>query len=315
MAVEVNYQNKTVTAIDSVVNVRKIPAFSGELISGYKSGVVIGRSSGNTLMMVTDKWIQANLTTPVNGVAMGYVVETYKGRKNVRLNEAGASPVAEANAQPLLDAIVKNDKESYTNLLLAYNKLMFLKSKNVSVPTDIPDRLIATYLSLANRSRILRSNKDLICTTGKLKSEADLKSAKQLENLAAQKQQLFIEGLNPQNIGDFGLSALVIIIIIAIAAGTGAAIMYYSVKPDYEKSKIDLKISEELKKALGTLSPADQQKVIDDITKQINDANRKGHFDQSWKDFFKSIGGKIALGVTGFLVVTMLMRNNGRSKK
>ncbi len=307
MAVEVNYQNKTVTAIDSVVNVRKIPAFSGELISGYKSGVVIGRSSGNTLMMGTDKWIQVNLTTPVNGVAMGYVVETYKGRENVRLLEPGASPVAETNAQPLLDTIVANDKKSYATLLEVYKKLMILKKQGVKVPTEIPDRLMATYKRLANRSLKIRSMSEIKCTTGSAK---DKETEKQLQ---AEVKPLFIDGLS--NIGDFGATLLIIIIIAVIAAAAGAAVVYYSIKPDYDDSKVDLKESELLKKAISTLTPAQQKAVREDMNKQLDDAYNKGKFNQSFKDFFSGIGGKIALGVTGFLVVTTLMRNNGRSKK
>ncbi len=295
--IEAAYQNKTVTAIDSVVNVRKIPAFSGELISGYKSGVVIGRSSGNTLMMGTDKWIQVNLTTPVNGVAMGYVVETYKGRENVKLTEPGASPVAEKNAQPLLDTIVANDKKTYAQLLDVYNGLMILKKQGISVPIDIADRLVTTYTSLANRSRKLRNMPEIKCTTGSAK---DKEVATQLQNYVSDKRQGGgVMGFDDA-VGDFGVTLLVIIIIAVIAAAAGGAAVYYSIKPDYDDSKVDLKESDLLKKALGTLTPAEQKTVRDDLNKQQDDAYNKGKFNQSFKDFFSGIGGKIVIGAIVF---------------
>ncbi|MEI6122283.1 MAG: hypothetical protein WCQ95_01510 [Bacteroidota bacterium] len=307
MAQEANYQNKIVTAVDSIVNVRKIPSFTSAKITSIKSGTIIGRSSGTTFNMDGDKWIQVNLTLPVGENKTGYVAELYQGKENVRLSDPGASPVAEQNAQKLIDDIVATDKQTYATLLACYNKIVALSKKNIAIPLDLQLKLCATYVSLSNRQKKIRENVNLKVTTGHAKDEVAGKNIASYINETR-------GGGGVMGIGELA-TILVLVIIALIATAATAATLYYIFKPNYSESTRDLKVSKELQKALDTLSPEDQKAVKEDLEKQIDDANRAGKNDQKFTDFFTGIPTKIILAVGGFLLVSSLLKNRKSKTK
>lgn len=280
--IDLAYTNKIVTAVDSVVIVRKTPAFSGKKIVSVKSGEVIGRASGTTFNMADGKWICVNLSNPVGEDKYGYVAELYKGKPNVKLGDPASSPVAEKSAQELLDNIVETDKAVFTKLLNCYKIIVDLKKRNITIPDNISKNMVAVYISLSNRQEKLKNIKGTEVKTGKPR---DIDSATNLSNMVA----------NTHNVRGIGWIQILVIVIAIIIGAASAAAVYYATKPDYEDSKRDLKISSDLEKALSTLTPRERQNVETDLEKQVDDAYNAGKTKQKLSDIFG--GGLLKTGL------------------
>ena len=87
-----------------------------------------------------------------------------------------------------------------------------------------------------------------------------------------------------------------------------SGIIYLLFKPDYTDSKADLVVSNDLAKALATLSPEARQGVIDDLNGQIDKAYVQGKLDGSGGGILKTLS-YVAAGFLGFTVIDKYILN------
>lgn len=308
MAFDKSLSGKVAKANLRDVRVYSIPSYNGVKIATFNPGETMGRLSGTSFNMPdTGNWIDINLLTPVNGFAHGYTRESYNGSKQVTLSDS-PSPTAEKNAQQLLNSIVDTDKKTYAKLIGIYRKVKELEAKGIEIPLSLRVKIVLTYQSLYNRQMKLKSMKDLKCTTG---SPQDKQTAENLAKYVDTQRQ----GGGIMGIGDGGLTILIIIILAVIITAGSMVAIYYATKPDYEDSKRDFKVPDELQKVLDKLSKEDQQTILNESEKQIDDAYNAGKQNQSLKDFFTGLPGKILLVGGAFLLAKEFIFTGNRNKK
>jgi len=109
---------------------------------------------------------------------------------------------------------------------------------------------------------------------------------------------------------------------LAFAVGAAAVavvgyLVYQEFKPDYEKGKVDLKVSGEFKKWLDTL-PADKQAAIKkDLQNQLDDAYNQGKSAQFWHDFGNIIikaAEYIGIPLVAIVIGRRFLRSNKNKK-
>lgn len=94
---------------------------------------------------------------------------------------------------------------------------------------------------------------------------------------------------------------------IAVVGGVAAYAIYQALKPQYDSSVADLKQSENLKKALETLTADQKNEVVADLEKQIDDAYNKGKSDSFFSGAF-SIIKPIAIAIGGWYLIQLFIK-------
>ena len=290
MATDNTITGKIIRATTDEVNVRKLPSTTSDLCAQFNKNEQIGRATGNISNMSDGKWIQLTLIKPVGNITTAYVKEEFNGETLVTWFTS-PSPTAENNAQAIINATILNDKKTYSNLADAYRYYQTLKKYDIPVPEKYIKQFTDCYISLQGRQQQMLKMPYIKCSTGRL---SDDKVASGMNQLVVNARGF--SGINNDEIGDVILTIIIVAILIGAAVGA-----YYAFKPCFDDSKVDLKVSDLLQKALNTLTPSEQKEVKEDLQKQLDDANKSGKQHQWWTDN-KGFISKIVVGVGAFFL-------------
>ena len=116
------------------------------------------------------------------------------------------------------------------------------------------------------------------------------------------------------NISGIGVAPVVIgavVVAIAAVAGVSAYAIYQALKPKYDASVTDLKQSDELKLALSTLTADQQNKVVEDLEKQIDDAYNEGRKDAAFSGAWAVIK-PLAFAAAGWYLIQLFIDKQKR---
>lgn len=313
MAFDNTKVNKILTTADAgAVNIRETPSFNAPVLVKVAVGQPGGRSTGQYLQMSDGNWFQVNLYKPVNGKTYGYAPEFYKGKKNISFTEPNSNnnQQAENNAQKLVDDVVSTDKKVYEGIYRSYIKMLSLQNKGVTIPLQLQAKLASVYITLRDRQdKMLKSGYIESYKTGTPEKYVSYKTSLNNAMIAHMNNGHFMRGIGV-------IPVIAWIIIAAVVGASSAAVAYYAFKPNYEDSKRDLKIIDELEKALNTLTPEEKEKVVDNLEKQVDDAYNAGKTDQKVKDTFSfgAIGKYLLMGFLGFILIDKFLAKRNQRK-
>ncbi len=296
MAFNKDKVNLIVSPVSSSFNVREIPSVNGRVLVNIGAGKAAGRTSGYYFSMPDGNWYQVNLYTPVLGINHGYVREDA-----VRFITPAPdkNEVAESNSKQMIGDLTKNCVRIYTELQKHRVKISALKKAGVNTSA-----WEAQYLALL---------KDFVLAQVNLKTCPFVSVAEYKET----NPELFeaISGVNVKRIG-----VVPVVLIVGVVVGLGlAALAYYALKPDYDRSVANLKVSKELEAALdaavksGAISEEERKDILADLEDQIDDAYNRGKTDQNFKTSW-AWAKYLAGGLTGFYLIDKFLQRRERSK-
>jgi hypothetical protein len=319
---------KIVIAATTEVNVRSLPNISADVLFTKNTGQALGRASGQYLNMADGKWWQINLYATIKGKKVGYVKEVFDGETLVKFSDADSSPVAEKDAQKLADEIVVTDKKTFETLIRISKLYKQLKAKGIKPSADQFNKFKSVYEALAARQEKLKKLPNTKYKMATLVAQDSIKAMDEMYSTSAghnlhgigNDQSLpyiqtkygipFAKYKHVDGIGWVQIVGIIIVLVVVIA---GATMAYYALKPEYDASKQNLIISEDLERALRTLDPETRQKVIDDLEKQKDDAYNAGKSDQ-WKDGIMKYGKWGLLILAGFFGIKALTGNKNKKE-
>ncbi|MFZ4726118.1 MAG: hypothetical protein ACOYMD_11800 [Paludibacter sp.] len=196
-----------------------------------------------------------------------------------------------SGAKSLIDGLIANNKTILENNLLCAGMMQYMTDNKISVPTDFKKRLYGLQSRLTARNEKLLTSpfldaKQTGTPPGFTKYSGSLNSF-----------------MSNTEISGIGIAPIVIYIIVSVVFTLlVSAILYLIFKPDYTDSKADLKVSEDLTKALATLSPEARAAVLADLNGQVDEAYIRGKMDGSGAGILKT-AGYLAAGFLGFTVI------------
>jgi len=304
MAFLKDYVNKIIYPKGTTINVRAYPLtsdkalFKGKtlnnLLAVVKSGNPVGRASGTFWTMKDGDWFQVMFYKPIENRSYGYV------RKDVaNFVTATNNTEAEKDGNSLLQNLIANDIKVYQNLLI--NSELIEKLKNKGVDTAIYQRLLEDLIKKYNERQSAIKTSNLVKTQNWINSKWEW---------IQKKWSAIISGPNENKIGVAPL------ILVAIGGAVGlvtTVLIYYAFKPRYDDAKIDLKDSEELKKALAALSPEEAAKLTTNLEVQLKEAYEKGRSEGQTGGILGTLKN-VALIVGGFWLADRFIfskRSNG----
>jgi hypothetical protein len=279
--------NKVVQAKNAEINVRAFPSLAAKTASGAsnilftaKKGEPVGRSSGQYYNADGKMWVVVNLYKAVKlGTASrsyGYVAFDV-----AQFFTPTDNKVAETNAQNLMDNLVLNDKKLFTKLLTLNYLIQAAKAKGKNV-TAIQTKFDALKKTYEARQTAMKNS-----TMFSIKTWND--------SIIDKVYSFFGIGLEP-------ITMLAIGAIVGIVALSSC---YYLFKPHYDTSVVNLKTSDELEKALASLTPAESAKVKADLETQIDSAYNQGKTDQSTTGIFGNFQTIALIGAGAFIIMQL----------
>lgn len=285
--VDNNNINKVVfSRTGGVLNVRETPSTSKPPLLVLQPGQPAGRTTGNYLTMQDGNWYQVSLIKPVGNNNYGYVRQDV-----IRFENPPQSPIAESNAQKLLNNLVETDKENFARFYVIAAQLAAAQKKGINI-TAQKQRLTALVNKFIQRQRKLQ-NSNLV--------KASLATTD------------FINKLK----GFVGIGEVVIgtgvVIGVSVAAGAAlAAAAYYAFKPDYDQAYADKRAAIALEDVAAKLSPQDYAALKEKVAKEISEAYNQGKSDGSTSGGF-TVVKYLAVAFLGFMAVDkfLVSRNNG----
>ncbi|MGC3979035.1 MAG: hypothetical protein QM751_12915 [Paludibacteraceae bacterium] len=222
----------------------------------------------------------------------GYYQFGYVEMQNYKLYQYGEK----SDTKSMLDEMMSNNMKIYENNLLCAGLISKLSEQNIALPADYAKQLYALQLRLEVRND--RLNQCSLLTIDKQTSPAGFELYRsELESFMGTK----IGATVPQKIAPI----LIVIIVSVIFTALVGLSLYNMFKPDYTDSKADLKVSDNLTKAIATLSPEARQEVLNDLEGQIDKAYVEGKMSGSGMGIIKTIGYALA-AFAGFIVITKL---------
>lgn len=292
-----DYVNKIVTGANTF-NVHELPSLKSPVLLNVKKGSTAGRSSGQYNKMSDGEWLQVNLYAPVFGKKYGYVKKTLVSLLNPT---TGASNVAESNAEAMVTDLLKNDKGTLANLQKLYTVIGKLKKQGVDVSKIEPE--FKKYLDrlMQRQVNLIKAEASGLITITKV-----LNSGIKVSNDFHKKF-----GLSSLEVKQIGIAPVVLIVGGVVIGAIAAAAIYYLVKPDYEDSKLDFKITSNLQKEIDKYIPKEKQAEFNQVLQQeaqpqLTEAFNSGKTDQKFGDIM-SVGKYILIFGAGFYLVDKLI--------
>jgi hypothetical protein len=285
--VDNNNINKVVfSRTGGVLNVRETPSTYRPPLLVLQPGQPAGRTTGNYLTMQDGNWYQVSLIKPVGNNKYGYVRQDV-----VRFENPAQSPIAESNAQKLLNDLVETDKENFARFYVIAAQLAAAQKKGINITaqkqslTALVNRFIQRQRKLQNSNLVKAS----VATTD------------------------FINKLK----GFVGIGEVVIgtgvVIGVSVAAGAAlAAAAYYAFKPDYDQAYADKRAAIALEDFASKLSPQDYAALKEKVAKEISEAYNQGKSDGSKGGAF-TVVKYLVVAFLGFIAVDkfLVSRKNG----
>lgn len=194
---------------------------------------------------------------PVDGIhKSGYVQED---KVELRL----AEEIAPYNAQVVIDQLISNDKQTLTNLLVCAGILEKLEKRG-SDTRAYRDKVRELYIDLYNRNQALDNPY--------LMEDVETGSNSMTEFGAP-----LAKIVNGQSLGIVMTATTVLIIVVSavVAGGLGTA-AYYAYKASAYRSGKGLQESDNLRKALESVSPEVADEIRKDLNSQLENAYKSG---------------------------------------
>lgn len=290
MAYISDFDQSIVIAQVDWLNVRAGASTSEAILYTVPGGQEAGRATGQTINTADGDWYQI---IPNHGTAgFAYV---FDGDVQISTNNFGtmAKP-SQSDLQNLLDSIILNDQILCKRLIVASELIERAKLLNSTIDLSEQENLLQTLRDGYNQRQDALNNSTLLKIQGTL-----------------QNSQNFISnwGTIAKKWLGLGVIPLVAIAIIAGSVAIVTVTAYLFFKPLKDASDIHLKLSDNLKKALDTLPPADKQAVLKDLDSQMKEAYAAGDQKGSSSNIF-GINPMVALILAGGAVglVYMLKR-------
>lgn len=276
----------TVVANKRGANVRSAPSRSSPVLYVAKSGAK-ATSTGQT-KRINDRegWIQVRPYHAPNG-PKGWVMDNM-----VTVHAVETSQDAEGRAREALEKLIASDKRLYRNGIETLAMLVKLQRKGVNV-----DKQKAQFARIA-RAFFVRQ--------AKIRAKVPAEAIKVGETEGSRAMLAYVQELG---LGDIGVAPIVAIIVIAVVlalAVTGIAALLGFFEEEYGDSVKNLKESEELKKALATLSPEEAAVVRNDLEQQIDKGYGQGRKDEAKEGWFSDIKNLALLAAGGFVVMKLM---------
>ncbi|NVO11720.1 MAG: hypothetical protein HXX16_17295 [Bacteroidales bacterium] len=239
----------------------------------------VGRTSGDR----EGTFIKVSLAKPIGSYTYGFVIES-----QAKLVDSKNNTNAEKYATEMMGNLVKNDIELNKNLLVVAELLEKAKAKGLNT-TALQEQFNKITNQYNERQKKIQTSK-LVSVKQWLNDKWDWIKSK----FSKKKEE----------VGSISL---------AIAAAAGAivavgatALIYYSFKPDYDDSVVNLKDSALLQKAVSNLQPEEAKQLKANLEHQIDDAYNQGKTDQVFGGFFGNIKtlAIVGLAVWGFSMIS-----------
>jgi len=275
---------------NSRTNVREGTATTERVIWTVEPGNLIGTATGYYKEEKDGSWVQILLPQPKGGMTKGFV------RTDVvkMATEAESKQLAQAGDE-LIQKLVKSDMEVGTVLTRIDNTLKAAEKKGINVSdyrtnwNKLAERFNTRQTSIKN-SKVLQYKEKLIVL-------ATYAKAWWLTN------SMLFGVSKSRRIGAVPLVA----VIVGAVAGVGLSVAaYFILKPKYTESQTDLKISQDLEKALSTLDPQARQAVVNDLESQIDTAYNQGKTDGTFSGMGKILKPILFLGLGAFAVTKIM---------
>jgi len=202
-----------------------------------------------------------------------------------------------SGAKSMIDGLIANNKSIIENNLLCAGMLSYMTAKGIEVP-------------LIHKQQLYRLQGRLTARNEKILSSPFIDAKQTAAPVGFSK---YSESLNNfMNDPRVGIAPVIIYIVVSVVFTLlVSAIIYLVFKTDYTDSKADLKVSEDLTKALSTLSPEAKAAVLADLNGQVDEAYLKGKFDGSGMGILKT-AGYLAAGFIGFTVIDKFISKRGQ---
>lgn len=293
MSFDKNIVGKIAFPRGGAVNVRRLPSTAStangvaNLLVSIQPGNAIGRLSGGTAFMTDGKWYQVNLDKTYGDRNYGYVREDV-----IKIEDPISSATAEKYSSELLTALQKNDVALYKNML-TIAEIIDLAEKQKKQVSDI-------------KARFEKLNAAYAARQNEIKNSGWVKFSQWTDDGWAWLQKKWSDAVN-------GIGEVVsITAVLLFSAGAISAVgLYYWLRPKYSDSVVNLKQSEDLIKALKSISPDAANGVLNYLEKQIDDAYNQGRRNQRFDD----AGGMVKTGlivVGTFIGAKLLFDNFGK---
>lgn len=221
----------------------------------------------------------------------------------------------------LLQFYTITDKDTYTDAdlktflgdIVAVNKSIYLRLLQCSVLLEDAAKAGQDQKKLYNYAVVLRGLNDrLAARQQELETSTYLKCKTAFESAWDKAYSVYKRLLS--NISGIGVAPVVIgavVVAIAAVAGVSAYAIYQALKPKYDASVTDLKQSDELKLALSTLTADQQNKVVEDLEKQIDDAYNEGRKDAAFSGAWAVIK-PLAFAAAGWYLIQLFIDKQKR---
>lgn len=256
------------------------------ILTNIKKGNPVGRTSGTYVQMDDGRWWQVNLYTSINGRSYAYCREDV-----IMLSPPGESSQGDKYGSQLLTDLINSDIKLYQNLLITSELLDKAKEKGINI-SQYEDKATTLVKRYNERQQSIKDS-NLVKTSNWINSKW-----KWLQN----KWASLVNGI--------GIAVGITVALTATATLVTTAIIFYAFRPKYEDSKADLKVSENLKKAVANLTPQEASDLITDLESQIDTAYTQGRQDQKFSSLFGNVKTLGIIVGTYLLVDKLILRKN-----
>lgn len=211
-----------------------------------------------------------------------------------------------SEAQDLMNELLKSDQLLFHRILLIYSRKEKLNQQGVKTPAlDLQLEVISEQYNA--RQEFIRKN-----ATG-VKSGYREKFKTLVQRFAS----MFGVSGEAQTIGAPPL--LIICAVVALVSAASAVALIAALRPKYDESKKNLKVSDDLEAALNDYeakNPGTKEKIKEGLEEQIDDAYNSGKKDQWWETNGKYVktAGWVILGVVAAVKLPDLLQGRKNQK-
>lgn len=273
--------------------------------------------TGNFSIFGNYKWYQVRLKTKIKGYEIGYlrndvIILTEKAasqnnNKSQNTVSAGDKPDQDAGNK-LLKTVLNNDAILYKRYLVIAEAIINAKQKNIQIPANAEDTLTGLIGKYTNRQTEIQ--KQLI-TDGILKSFNKLSPGMGI--FPSVFTYLYLKF--SKNVNGLGFAWYIPVAIIAAGTVIVSWVLYLLLKRKYTEQQVDLKVSDDLQKALNTLPPEKKEAVLKDLQAQINNAYGQGNDDAKTDNIMKWVKNILLIGVGSIVAIKVVrMLNSSKNK-
>lgn len=227
----------------------------------------------------------------------------------------------------LLKFYTYTDKDNYSDKdlntfltdLVAVNKSIYLRLLQSSVLLQQAYQNGVNYNTIAAyTAKLTQLNDNLAARQKELEQSTFIKCKTAFESVWEKAYNVYKKLIETvSSISGIGVAPVVVaavVVAITAVAGVAAYSIYQALKPKYDASVIDLQQSDELKRALESLTPEEKNKVVEDLEKQIDDAYNEGRKDATFSGAW-SIIKPLAIAVGGWYLITMFIDKQAKKRR